>query len=247
MPNGMIMNQIVHQDHPENIGRKNRVIKKDIFKIFDNGRTTKENLRDTQDLFFEFGARKTMAGAAFNAGTDLYFGNEENDDDVVVNVVDVENDEVDEDIVASSSSSKNLMLSINDIRALSPQLDKALGLLLKSNKVSLSGPTKTKHIFSHVIHDISVYTAKIDPSVDKDDLAKELGVSEYRWVTASEMQHLGLSTWALRILDSSDSFREGKDTTDAKGKGGAKKVAKDVKMNSSQNDGFEWMRLRLKG
>jgi hypothetical protein len=64
------------------------------------------------------------------------------------------------------------------------------------------------------------------------------------------MQHLGLSTWALRILDSSDSFREGKDTTDAKGKGGAKKVAKDVKMNtsnSSQNVGFEWMRLRLKG
>ena len=175
---------------------------------------------------------------------------EENDDDVVVNVVDVENDEVDEDIVASSSSSKNLMLSIDDIRALSPQLDKALGLLLKSNQVSLSGPTKTKHIFSHVIHDISVYTAKIDPSVDKDDLAEDLGVSEYRWVTASEMQHLGLSTWALRILDSSDSFREGKDTTDAKGKGGAKKAAKDVKMNtsnSSQNDGFEWMRLRLKG
>jgi len=81
MPNGMIMNQIVHQDHPENIGRKNRVIKKDIFKIFDNGRTTKENLRDTHDLFFEFGARKTMGGAAFNAGTDLHFGNEENDDD----------------------------------------------------------------------------------------------------------------------------------------------------------------------
>jgi hypothetical protein len=32
-------------------------------------------------LFFEFGTRKTMAGAAFNAGTDLYFGNEDNDDD----------------------------------------------------------------------------------------------------------------------------------------------------------------------
>lgn len=47
MPNGMIMNQIVNQDYPENIGRKNKVIKKDIFKIFDNGRTTKENLRDT--------------------------------------------------------------------------------------------------------------------------------------------------------------------------------------------------------
>ena len=88
MPNGMIMNQIVQQDYPDNNAKKNRNAKKDIFKIFDNGRTTKENLRDTTDLFFEFGARKTMAGAAFNAGTDLYFGNEDNDenDDMVINM-----------------------------------------------------------------------------------------------------------------------------------------------------------------
>lgn len=47
MPNGMIMNQIVQQDYPDNNAKKNRIAKKDIFRIFDNGRTTKENLRDT--------------------------------------------------------------------------------------------------------------------------------------------------------------------------------------------------------
>lgn len=87
MPNGMVMNQIIH-DHPDNHARKHNKAKHDIFKIFDNGWSTKEILRDTLDLFFEFGARKTMGGAAFNAGTDLYFGNEDNDesDDMMINM-----------------------------------------------------------------------------------------------------------------------------------------------------------------
>ena len=86
MPNGMVMNQIIQQDYPDNHSKKHNKVKHDIFKIFNNGRSTKENLRDTLDLFFEFGARKTMGGAAFNAGTDLYFGNEDNDEDDDMNM-----------------------------------------------------------------------------------------------------------------------------------------------------------------
>lgn len=92
MPNGMIMNQIVNQEYADNNVKKHRVVKKDIFNIFNNGRSTKDNLnlRDTMDMFFEFGARKTMAGANFNAGTDLYFGNDENNDDdsMAINMMD---------------------------------------------------------------------------------------------------------------------------------------------------------------
>ena len=180
--------------------------------------------------------------------------NEDDDGGVTAAVADVEEEEIEEEAATSSSSSNNhITLSISDIRALSPQLDKALGLF-ESNQVSLSGPTRTKHIFSHVIHDISVYTAKVDSSVDKSLLVKQLGVSDHRWATATEMQLLGLSSWALRILDSSDSFR-GRTSLDAKAK--TKKVAKEEKgkdksssttlQEHDDDDGFEWMRLRLRG
>ena len=80
-------------------------------------------------------------------------------------------------------------------------------------------------------------------------------MSDHRWAIATEMQLLGLSSWALRILDS-DSFR-GNTCLDAKAK--TKKEAKEEKGkdNSSSttlqehddddDDGFEWMRLRLRG
>jgi len=122
--------------------------------------------------------------------------------------------------VLKSNTSSTLPLTLGDIRALSPHLDKALNLCT-SDHVIIRGPKKARHIFSHVVHDITVFTILVSSSVDKSRLANQLGVSDHKWVTASEMQELGLSTWALKIFDTSGSF------TDLKG--------------------AEWMRLRLKG
>ena len=41
-----------------------------MFDFFKNGRGTKENLRDTKDPYYDYNDRKTIYGAALNAGAD---------------------------------------------------------------------------------------------------------------------------------------------------------------------------------